>query len=120
MRSPSFAFLIAITSVSACLVTPPIEAAGGGFQSAMIGNGTDSVASKLHYPPKERAANRQAAVVFNCEIRTDGKPSQIAIRCDPKLSRFGDAVDVALHAGRFEPAHVGGQAVDVAIGGTVL
>ena len=86
----------------------------------MIGGGADSVASKLHYPPKERAANHQAAVAFNCEVRTDGKPSQIDIRCDRKLLRFGDAVDAAFGAGRFEPARVGGKPVDVAIGGTVV
>ena len=80
----------------------------------------DSVASKLHYPPKERTANHQGAVVFNCEVRPDGKASQIVIRCARKLQRFGDAVNTALRAGRFEPAQAGGKPVDVAIGGTVL
>lgn len=120
MKPPSLAFLIAITCVLTSWVTPATQAAGGGFKPAIIGGRADSVAAKLHYPPKEIAANHQAAVAFNCEVRTDGKPSQIDIRCDRKFSRFGDAVDVALRAGHFEPAQVGGKPVDVAIGGTIL
>ena len=120
MKFPSLAFLIAGTSLLASWVTLPAHAAGGGFQPAMIGGGANSVASRLHYPPKERAANHQAAVTFNCEVKTDGKARQIDVRCDRKLLRFGDAVNTALRAGRFEPARVGGKPVDVAIGGTVL
>ena len=106
-----------------CLIVTSLlaaEASGGNFRPAMIGQGPDSFASKLHYPPKERAANHQAAVAFSCEIKTDGKPSQIVVRCDRKLARFGTAVDTALRAGRFEPAQAGAKPVDVAIGGTVL
>lgn len=106
--------------LAALLPVALAEGQSGGFRSAMIGQGSDSVASKLHYPPKERAANNQGAVAFNCEVRPNGKPSQIVIRCATKLSRFGEAVDNALRAGRFEPAQVGGKAVDVAIGGTVI
>src|SRR5882762_2396754 len=110
MKFHSLTFLIAVVF---CALISPTRAAGGGFQPAMIGGGADSIASKLHYPPKERTANREAAVAFNCEVRTDGKPSQIDIRCDRKLSRFGDAVYVALRAGRFVPAQVGGKVVPV-------
>jgi hypothetical protein len=119
MKFHSLAFVIASAVVLPWPVDPA-QAVEGGFQPAMIGGGADSIASKLHYPPKERAANRQAAVAFNCEVRTDGKPSQIDIRCDRKLSRFGDAVYVALRGGRFVPAQAGGKVVPVTIGGTVL
>ena len=58
--------------------------------------------------------------MFNCEVRTDGKPSQIDVRCDRKLLRFGDTINTALRTGRFQPAQAGGKAVNVAIGGTVV
>ena len=119
MKFHSLVFLIASAVVLPAPVSP-IQAAVGGLQPAMIGAGADSIASKLHYPPKERAASQQAAVAFNCEVRTDGKPSQIEIRCDRKLSRFGDAVYVALRVARFVPAQAGGKVVPVTIGGTVL
>lgn len=111
---------MAVALLVTSLVTRFAQAAGGGFQPAMIGSGADSVASKLRYPPKERAANNQAAVAFQCEVRTDGEPSQLDIRYDKKHSRFGEAVNVALRAGRFEPAQVGGKPVAVTLGGTVL
>ncbi len=120
MKFRSLAFVIASASILPFWIASPAQAAGGGFRPAMIGNGANSVASRLHYPPKERAANHQAAVTFNCEVRTDGKASQISIRCDRRLQRFGDMVNTALRAGRFEPAQVGGKPIDVAIGGTVL
>jgi len=39
-----------------------------GLRSAMIGGGADSVAAKLHYPPKERDSKTEAVVVFFCEV----------------------------------------------------
>ena len=41
---------------------------GEGLRSAMIGGGADSVAAKLHYPPKERDSKTEAVVVFFCEV----------------------------------------------------
>ena len=120
MKFPSLSLLLATTFTLTSWVTLPALAAGAEFRPAMIGGGANSVAAKLHYPPKERAANHQAAVTFNCEVRTDGKPSQIDVRCDRKHLRFGDAVNTALRTGRFQPAQAGGKSVDVAIGGTVL
>lgn len=120
MKFCSLTFLIGSASIIASSISNPVHAAPEGFRPAMIGGGANSIASRLHYPPKERAANHQAAVTFNCEVRTDGRASQISIRCERKLQRFGDMVNTALRAGRFEPARIGGKPVDVAIGGTVL
>lgn len=116
MKVPLGLWLSVSVLVLALALTPPARAAGGGFEPAMVG----SVASKLHYPPKEVAAKGQAAVAFQCEVRPDGDVSQIYIRCDRSLSRFGAAVDTALRAGHFQPARLGGKPVNVMVGGTVL
>jgi|tagenome__1003787_1003787.scaffolds.fasta_scaffold20979480_3 hypothetical protein len=85
----------------------------------MVGSGRDSVASHLHFPPSARAARKQAAVTFYCEIGSDGRARQIKL--GGKAGRgFTAMVSDALRQGRFEPAVLDGKPVPVLVGGTVL
>lgn len=87
---------------------------------AMIGQGPDSVAMQLHYPPKERAARTQGVVKFYCEVSPQGKAGHISTLCGKGGARFGTAVEYALRHGRFTPAAVEGKPTGVMLGGTVL
>jgi outer membrane biosynthesis protein TonB len=91
-----------------------------GLRPAVIGNGADSVAAKLHYPSKERDSKTEAVVVFFCEVGTDGKAKNVRTYWNQGYNRFGDAVEKALNQGRFTPAMVGGKPTPVLIGGTVF
>jgi TonB family protein len=92
----------------------------GASQPATIGQGPDSVAMQLHYPPKERAAQKQGAVKFYCEVSPQGKAGHISTLHGKGEGRFGTAVEFALRHGRFTPAKVDGKAASVMLGGTVL
>ena len=48
-----------------------------GLRPAVIGSGADSVAAKLHYPPKERDSKTEATVVFFCEVAANGRAKNI-------------------------------------------
>jgi hypothetical protein len=87
---------------------------------ATIGQGPDSVALQLHYPPKERAAKTQGAVKFYCEVSAQGKAGHISTLYGKGEGRFGTAVEYALRHGRFTPAIVDGKPATVMLGGTVL
>ena len=105
-----------------CLSCSKLNA--GTTHPAIVGTGPDSFAAKLHYPEKAKAARKQAAVFFYCEVGPDGKPGQIQVvegggRGNQK-GAFTSAVDQALRLGRFRPAMVEGRAVRVIVGGTVL
>jgi hypothetical protein len=91
-----------------------------GLRPAVIGGGADSVAAKLHYPPKERDSKTDAVVVFFCEVAANGKAKNIRTYWNQGYNRFGDAVEKALNQGRFIPAMVGGKPTPVLIGGTVF
>jgi TonB family protein len=92
----------------------------GATHPATIGQGPDSVARQLHYPPNERAAKTQGAVKFYCEVSPEGKAGHISTLSGKGQARFGTAVEYALRHGRFVPATVDGKPVSVMIGGTVL
>jgi hypothetical protein len=94
--------------------------AGASARPAMIGNGGDSFAEQLHYPEKAKAARKQAAVPFYCEIGADGKPAHIHTVDYKGKGEFTDMVDHALRKGRFQPAMVDGKPVQVELGGTVI
>ncbi len=102
------------------VILPASLDASGATHPATIGQGSDSVAMQLHYPAKERAAQRQGAVKFYCEVSPQGKASHISTLCGKGQARFGTAVDVALRHGRFNPAAVEGKPTAVMLGGTVL
>jgi TonB family protein len=86
----------------------------------MIGGGPNSVASGLHYPPKAKANQTQAAVAFYCEVGTNGKPDHIQVMAAKNAGQFTQVVDAALHKGMFQPATASGHPVPVVLGGTVL
>jgi hypothetical protein len=91
-----------------------------GLRPAVIGGGADSVAAKLHYPPKERDSKSEAAVVFFCEVAANGRAKNIRTYWNKGCNLFGDAVEKALNQGRFVPAMVGGKPTPVLIGATVF
>ncbi len=89
-------------------------------QPAMIGQGANSVANALHYPPGAKAQKREAAVQFYCEVGMDGKARHVRVIAEEPRGAFRWAVDKAVHLGRFAPAQVNGHATPVMMGGTVL
>ena len=92
----------------------------GANHPATIGQGPDSVAMQLHYPPKERAAKTEGAVKFYCEVSPQGKAGHISTLFGKGEGHFGTAVEYALRHGRFTPATVDGKPASVMLGGTVL
>ncbi len=90
------------------------------FQSAMIASGGDSVAAKLHYPPKEKDAKKECVVTFYCEVDTEGKAHNVRPYFNKGDDQFKTAVEKALKEGRFIPARVGGKPTPVMIGGMVF
>ena len=87
---------------------------------AMIGSGPDSVAANLHYPPKAKAAKREAAIPFYCEVGPRGKSDHFQLYGSDDKAEFSLALLAALKKGRFEPAISNGHAVSVIIGGTAF
>jgi TonB family protein len=90
------------------------------YEPAMIGQGPQSVASKLHYPDKAKAAKTEAATQFYCEVNDRGQARRVMVLSEKQNRPFRDAVEKALNQGQFSPAQVGGKATPVMIGGTVL
>src|SRR5947207_8419924 len=80
----------------------------------------DSVAAKLHYPPKERDSKTEAVVVFFCEVAANGRAKNVRTYWNKGYNRFGDAVEKALNQGHFVPAMVEGKPLPVLIGATVF
>jgi len=109
-------------SVAALLFLNEVEQLQGaeGLRPAVIGGGADSVAAKLHYPPKERDSKTEAVVVFFCEVAANGRAKNIRTYWNKGYNLFGDAVERALNQGRFVPAMVGGKPTPVLIGATVF
>lgn len=109
--------LVALIAFSFALIRPSTR---GADRPAMIGSGPTSVASLLHYPKKESAAKVEAALQFYCEVDANGRADHIAIVCARDKAPFRNAVEKALKNGRFVSANVGGKAVPVMLGCTVL
>ena len=93
---------------------------GADSQPAMITSGSDSVAAKLHYPPKESAAKYETVLTFYCEIDTQGKAHHVRSYWNKGCESFRDTVEKAPKTGRFVPAQVGGKPTPVMVGGTVF
>jgi hypothetical protein len=93
---------------------------GADFQPAMIAPGAGSVATKLHYPPKERDAKNASVVTFYCEVDTEGKAHNVRPYVNKGDENFKSAVERALKEGRFIPARVGGKPTPVMIGAMVF
>jgi TonB family protein len=112
-------FLVLRYVVGAGMTLAGSDVHAADMRPAMIGKGADSVATHLHYPVKAKAAEKQAAVTFYCEVGTDGRPAHVQLDGKGK-GGFTAAVEQALRTGRFEPARIEGQPVPVILGGTVL
>lgn len=102
------------------LIMGSLASAQAANKPATIGQGPDSVAMQLHYPAKEKAARKQGAVKFYCEVSPQGEAGHISTLCGKDQGRFAKAVEFALRHGRFTPALVNGQPTSVMLGGTVL
>src|SRR2546430_1908119 len=103
-----------------CAVAQPLRAQSGDLQPAMIAQGGDSVAAKLHYPEKAKAQKKDAAVQFYCEVGIDGRARDTIVIAEDPFGPFRNAVEKAIQAGRFTPARAGGKSAPVMLGGTVL
>lgn len=108
----------------ACLLLVTIDVATAAAQNttrpAMIVSGPDSVASQLHYPPKAKAAKKQVAIPFYCEVEANGKATHIQLYGPNGDVDCRTALLAGLTKGRFQPAMSGGRAVPVIAGGTAF
>jgi hypothetical protein len=100
-------------AIICCAVAHELRAQSGNLQPAMIAQGGDSVAAKLHYPEKAKTEKKEAAVQFYCEVNTDGRARHKLVLAEDPSGPFKQAVQKALEKGRFSPAHAGGRAVPV-------
>src|SRR5438876_10651153 len=89
-------------------------------QPAMIGQGADSVAARLHYPQTAKAAKTEGAVQFYCEVGADGRSRHVRVIAESSWSALRFAVRNAVQQGRFIPARLNGRSTPVMIGGTVF
>src|ERR1043165_3826950 len=115
MRSSAFT-----VSIVCLFVVQNLCGQSGELQPAMIVQGGNSVAAKLHYPEKAKAEKKEAAVQFYCEVRADGSAWDTLVVAQDSYGPFRKAVEKALQQGRFSPARAGGKAVPVMVGGTVF
>ena len=92
----------------------------GNVRPAMLASGGDSVAARLHYPPKAKAKKDEAAIPFYCEVGANGKLAFISLFGPEDETEFRVALLKALSTGRFQPAISGGKAVPVLLGGTAF
>ena len=95
-------------------------AQGAESQPAMIGQGADSVAARLHYPNTAKASKTEGAVQFYCEVGADGRTRHLRVIAESSWSALRYAVRNAVQQGRFIPARVGGRPTSVMIGATVF
>jgi TonB family protein len=89
-------------------------------QPAMIGQGPDSVAARLHYPDSAKKSNTEGAVQFYCEVDSHGRSHHVRVIAESSWSALRFTVKNAVQQGRFIPAKVGGRPTEVMIGGTVF
>jgi hypothetical protein len=115
-----FLALLMVGIIAAAAVSDARAQGSAKFRPAMIGQGAGSVASELHYPPKQSAAKKEGAITFYCEVMPDGKPAHVGIVCAEELAAFREAADRAFARGHFVPAAVNGQPVSVSVGGTIM
>lgn len=89
-------------------------------EPAMIGQGADSVAARLHYPDSAKKSNTEGAVQFYCEVDSHGRAHHVRAIAESSGSVLRAVVKTAVQQGRFVPANVGGRPTAVMIGGTVF
>lgn len=104
-----FCTLIAATNLTAQATEP-----------AVIGQGPDSVAAKLHYPQSAKSAKTEGAVQFYCEVGADGRARHVRAIAESSWSALRFAVRNAVQQGRFIAARLNGRPTSVMIGGTVF
>jgi len=90
------------------------------LQPAMIGQGADSVAVRLHYPDSAKKSKTEGGVQFFCEVGADGRARHIRVIAESAWSALRFTVKNAMEQGRFIPARVNGRPTSVMIGGTVF
>jgi TonB family protein len=112
MKSPQTLFILIFLSIAANL--------HGQDSPAMIGQGPDSVASRLHYPDSAKKSNTEGAVQFYCEVDSSGRAHHVRVIAESSWSALRYAVKNAVQQGRFIPAKLGGRPTAVMIGGTVF
>src|ERR1700722_7445401 len=95
--------------IALAIFSLPVQSHAQSTRPAMIGNSADSVAAKLHYPPKAKASKKEAAIPFYCEVGGNGKPDQLQLYGARDKNEFRQGLLVALRGGRFQPAMAGGQ-----------
>lgn len=86
----------------------------------MIGQGPDSVASRLHYPDSAKKSKTEGAVQFYCEVDSNGRVHHFRAIAESAWSALRFAVKNAVQQGRFMPARVNGRPTSVMMGGTVF
>jgi len=89
-------------------------------EPATIGQGADSVAARLHYPPTAKASKTEGAVQFYCEVGADGRARHVRAIAESSWSALRFAVRNAVQQGRFVPARLNAKPTPVMIGGTVF
>src|SRR2546423_6903969 len=92
----------------------------GQTTPAMMGQGADSVAARLHYPDSAKKSKTEGAVQFYCEVGSDGRARHIRALAESAWSALRFNVKSALQQGRFTPARINGKPAPVMIGGTVF
>jgi len=90
------------------------------LQPAMMGQGADSVAARLHYPDSAKKSKTEGGVQFYCEVGADGRARHVHAIAESAWSALRFNVKNALQQGRFVPARVNGKPTAVMIGGTVF
>jgi hypothetical protein len=116
----NYSKILKLLGCLAALASTELTIARAETRPAMIANGGDSVAAQLHYPPKAKAAKRQAAIPFYCEVDADGRTNHLQLYGPTDATEFRMALQTALRRGRFQPAVVGGKPVSVIVGGTAF
>jgi len=113
MRTPGSLLLVLLSAVA-------INLRAQDLQPAMIGQGSDSVAARLHYPDSAKKSKTEGGVQFYCEVGADGRARHIRALAESAWSALRFNVKNALEQGRFTPARVNGKPTPVMIGGTVF
>ena len=107
-----------VTLLFSALIAANIQAQD--TQPAMIGQGSDSVAARLHYPDSAKKSKTEGAVQFYCEVGADGRTRHLRVIAESSWSALRYAVKNAVQQGRFIPARLNGRPTSVMIGATVF
>ncbi|MGE0746017.1 MAG: energy transducer TonB [Rhodospirillales bacterium] len=86
---------------TAALPATPVRAGAGG-----PGNPAPA------YPEESRTRGEEGRVVLHVLVAADGRPTEVTVKSSSRYRRLDDAARAAVRRWRFEPATVGGVAVD--------